>query len=117
MGSSIGADGAADGCAWLNEQEPGYCQEALSLSPGDFLVVPYEEAVQKRGQSQPPVAAWCLVDENEVAFCNKASEAGNTKFKAVEIPNGQHGNMMLRLGLTPDAMQTILGFLAQTVGP
>ena len=29
IGSSIDADGAADGYAWLNEQEPGSCQEAL----------------------------------------------------------------------------------------
>jgi hypothetical protein len=117
MGSSIGADGAPDGCSWLNEQQPGSCQGALSLSPGDFLGVPYKDAVQKMGQSQPPVAAWCLADENEIVFCNKASEAGNTKFKAVEIPNGQHGNMLLRPGLIPDAMQTILDFLAETVGP
>jgi len=110
-------DGALDDCAWLKKQEPGSCQGALSLSPGDFLDVTYTDAVQKLGQSQPPVVAWCLVDENEVAFCNKASEAGNTKFKAVEIPNGQHGNMMLRPGLTPDARQTLLDFLAQTVGP
>jgi hypothetical protein len=75
------------------------------------------DAVQKMGQSQPPVAAWCLADENEIVFCNKASEAGNTKFKAVEISNGQHGNMMLRPGLTPAAMQTLLDFLAATVGP
>ena len=117
MGSSIGADGAPDGCAWLNEQEPGSCQGALSLSPGSFMDIPYPVVVQTLGENQPPTAVWCLADEQEFGICESAEIADNPAYQDFMIPGGQHGNMMLRPGLTPDAMQTILDFLAQTVGP
>jgi hypothetical protein len=117
IGSSIGADGAADGCAWLNEQTPGACQGALSLSPGDFLNASYTQAVQSLGAAQPPVAAWCLADENEIIFCNQAGSAGNPEFQTLEIRSGQHGNMLLRPGLNPLPLQLILDFLTETVGP
>jgi pimeloyl-ACP methyl ester carboxylesterase len=116
IGSSIGADGAIDGCAYLAEQQPGSCQGALSLSPGDYLTVVYREAVKSLGEAQPPVAAWCLADEFEVEFCNAASDVGNTKFNPVEIPNGGHGNFQLRPDLEPLPMQLILDFLSQMVG-
>ena len=59
IGSSIGADGAIDGCAFLNEQKPGSCQGALSLSPGSYLNLPYIEAAGFPGHS--PTASGCLV--------------------------------------------------------
>jgi len=117
IGSSIGADGAIDGCVFLNEQQPGSCQGGLSLSPGDYLEMSYRESVKALGEAQPPVAAWCLADQNEIGFCNAASEAGNSGFKPVLIPDGEHGNMLLRPGLEPLPMQIILDFLSETVGP
>ncbi len=110
IGSSIGADGAVDGCLWLNQQTPGACKGALSLSPGDYLNVPYAEAVKELGEINPAVLAWCLADENEIDICNAAAP-GNQNFKSILIPNGQHGNMLMRLGLVPLPMQTILDFL------
>jgi hypothetical protein len=115
MGSSIGADGAIDGCAFLNEQKPGSCQGALSLSPGGYLTIPYKNAVKNLGESQPQVAAWCLGDEREIGICNTAADEGNAAFQAHEIPGGQHGNMLLRPELEPLPMQLILEFLLQTV--
>ncbi len=116
IGSSIGADGAPDACAWLNEQQPGSCQGALSLSPGGYMDIPYPDVVQQMGQSQPPVAAWCFADETEIGICNAASEAGNPAFRAIEIPGGGHGNFLLRPDLDPLPMQLILDFLGETVG-
>jgi putative intracellular protease/amidase len=69
------------------------------------------------GQSQPPFTDWCLADENEIGICEMAEVVGNPAYQTFMIPGGQHGNMMHRPGLTPDAMQTILDFLAQMVGP
>lgn len=116
IGSSIGADGAPDACAWLNEQTPGSCKGTLSLSPGGYMDMPYPEVVQKFGESQPPVAAWCLADENEIGVCDAASNAGNPAYRGFMIPDGQHGNMLLRPNLDPLPMQLILDFLAQAVG-
>lgn len=117
IGSSIGADGAVDGCAWLNEQHPGSCQGALSLSPGGFLGIPYPEAVQQLGANDPATAAWCLSDENEQEICDAANGAGNTAFKAFLVPGGSHGNRLLSPGLDPLPIQIIIDFLGETVGP
>ena len=68
------------------------------------------------GQSQPPVAAWCLADENEVGICEMAEVVGNPAYQTFMIPGGQHGNLLLRPRLEPLPMQLILDFLAQTVG-
>ena len=117
MGSSIGADGAIDGCVFLNEQQPGSCQGALSLSPGNYLTISYAEAVKSLGENQPPVAAWCLANEQEFGICEAAEMVGNPLYRDFMIQSGQHGNMLLRPGLEPLPMQLILDFLAQTVGP
>ncbi len=115
VGSSIGADGAADACFWINEQKPGTCKGALSLSPGGFLGISYADAVGKLGKEQPPVAAWCLADSSEIGFCNMAKQAENPAFRAIEIANGHHGNLLLVPEAKPSTMQTILNFLAEVL--
>jgi hypothetical protein len=117
IGSSIGADGAPDACAWMAENHPGVCQGALSLSPGHYLDIPYPQAVTALGAAQPPAAAWCLADENEIAVCNGAIDSGNQAFQPFEIPGGSHGNWLLSPDLDPQPMQLILDFLAGAVGP
>jgi hypothetical protein len=117
IGSSIGADGAPDACAWLNEQTPGSCQGALSLSPGGYFDISYPQVVQDLGEDQPPVAAWCLVDETEIGICESAEAAGNPAYQFFMIQGGGHGNFLLRPNLDPLPMQLILDFLSDTVGP
>lgn len=116
IGSSIGADGAVDGCMFLNEQNPGACQGALSLSPGGYLTIIYKEAVRMLGENDPATTALCLADESESFICEDAIGAGNTAFEAYEIPGGQHGNRLMRPDLDPLPMQLILDFLLETVG-
>jgi predicted esterase len=116
IGSSVGADGAPDACAWLNEQQPGSCRGALSLSPGNYMNIAYTDVVQTLGSSDPPVAAWCLADENEYAICQAAEGSGNPLFLEYLIPGGSHGNRMLNPDMDPQPMQLILDFLAETVG-
>ena len=116
IGSSIGADGAADACERINEEFPGTCQGSLSLSPGDFLEVSYSDVVSKMGNSNPPVAAWCLADESEYGVCKAAEGASNPAvYKAFLIPDGSHGNMLLRPDLDPLPMRLILDFLEETL--
>jgi hypothetical protein len=111
IGSSIGADGAADACFWINEQKPNSCMGALSLSPGGFLGIPYNQAVKKLGEEQQPKAAWCLADASEIGMCNMAKNAENPEFRAIEIANGHHGNFLLVKQAEPSTMQTILDFI------
>ncbi len=110
IGSSIGADGAADSCLWLDEQKPDACKGALSLSPGSFLGKSYPGTAQKLGELAQPAAVWCLADEKEIAVCNSAANL-NPTMKALLIPDGEHGNELLRPGLTPSPMESILDFL------
>jgi hypothetical protein len=117
IGSSVGADGAPDGCAWLNEQQPGSCRGTLSLSPGNYLDIPYPQVIETLGRDQPPVTAWCLADENEFGMCQVAEDSANPAYRDLLIPGGQHGTRMLRAGLEPLPMQLILDFLAETVHP
>ena len=112
IGSSIGADGAPDGCAWLNEQYPGSCRGALSLSPGGYLGIPYSDIVGELGENDPATAAWCLADENEYAVCEMGDAAGNTAYMSYQVPGGSHGNRLLQPDLEPLPMQLILDFLA-----
>ncbi|PKN97023.1 MAG: hypothetical protein CVU42_17545 [Chloroflexi bacterium HGW-Chloroflexi-4] len=45
IGSSVGGDGAADGCLYLNNQHPGACQGVLSLSPDSYLTLDYDDVI------------------------------------------------------------------------
>ncbi len=116
IGSSIGADGAVDACAWINSQKPGGCRGALSLSPGDFLEISYSETVKQLGELTEPVPAWCFADEKEISFCNAAEQMGNDLFHKIEFPRGGHGNHLLSRLVKPSAMEGILDFLKITIG-
>ncbi|MBM3150672.1 MAG: hypothetical protein FJZ96_00465 [Chloroflexi bacterium] len=114
IGSSIGADGAADGCLYLEEQVPGSCKGAASLTPGDYLTLTYSVVVERLGEMQPPVPAWCLTTTEEAAFCHQIVAPN---LKVVVHQDAQHGNFIMVPEAEPLGLQTILDFLAETVGP
>ncbi len=113
IGSSVGADGAPDGCAWLNKEKPGSCRGALSLSPGDYLDIPYSDVVKELSESEPPVPVWCLAGPSEFKDCEVGEHPG---YQAFNIPDGEHGTMLLSPGLDPLPMQLILDFLMEATG-
>lgn len=114
IGSSIGADGAADGCAWLNREQPGACKGAISLSPGSYLTLAYADVIKELSEAQPPVPAWCFgANGAEEAFCRAAGEYPS--YQAYGFPAG-HGNYLLVPGLDPLPMQLIIDFLHLALG-
>jgi hypothetical protein len=115
IGSSIGADGAVDGCLHLQNSSPGVCKGALSLSPDSYLNITFDQAVTELGQADPPIPVWCLAAPFQFAPCKRAEKSGNTAYASFEIPNGQHGTSMLRPGLNPLPMQLILDFLDEVL--
>jgi len=115
IGSSIGADGAVDGCLYLQNLYPGACQGALSLSPDSYLTLRYDKVITELGQADPPIAVWCLAAPFQFAPCKRAENTGNTAYASYEIPNGQHGTSLLRPDLDPLPMQLILDFLDEVV--
>lgn len=116
LGASIGADGAADGCLYLNSQRPNFCLGALSLSPGDYLTVLYADAVSTLGAESPFKPAWCLfaqADAPSAAVCNAAQGENYTRF---EFPGDAHGMMLISPEIEPNPLELILDFLAQVLG-
>ncbi len=116
VGASIGADGAADACAALNEEFPNSCQGAFSLSPGDYLTVPYAEVVSRLGKETPPKPAWCFYAEKDVPSAKVCQEAQGENYRSWRYAGEAHGMMLVAPDITPAVLPLLLEFLAQTVG-
>lgn len=111
VGASIGADGAADGCAWLNAQGAGACLGAFSLSPGDYLTVPYAQAVTDLGAGQSPKPAWCLYAVEDKASADACKGIREANYRAVEYTGKAHGMQLIAPDLQPSALSLLIEFL------
>jgi dienelactone hydrolase len=117
IGASIGADGAADACAWLNDQPSGAtCVGVISLSPGDYLTQDYVTAVQSLEEDSPPVPAWCFYGIADGPSRNECKSATGSAYQAFEYPGENHGMFLLIQNLEPLPMQLVLDFLYQVTG-
>jgi dienelactone hydrolase len=104
IGSSIGADGAADSCARFP------CVGVLSLSPGSYLGFPYNEAVGLLGESGIP--AWCVASEGDYESFPTCNGASGDNFKSITYPGSAHGTAFLMDGEAPqDIGQVLLDWL------
>jgi hypothetical protein len=117
LGASIGADGAADGCAWLNAQSgKSRCLGALSLSPGNYLTLPYADAVKSLGAEQPAKPAWCLYAEKDAESVTACTSASGANYRVVSYPGTPHGLMLVDPTVEPSVMQLILDWLKLSLG-
>jgi hypothetical protein len=116
IGASIGADGAPDGCTWLNGMYVNSCLGALSLSPGGFLTLPYREAVTALGAEQPPKPGWCLYAKSDSDSRRACENAEGENYLAYEYEGDMHGMVLIQPGLEPGALDLILEFLKLTFG-
>ena len=116
IGASIGSDGAADGCAYLNQIHPDACKGALSFSPGNYLSINYEEMVKELGTESDPKPVWCLFalsDPESAAVCGYIREDNYTPYPYsldVIFSNG-HGMNLIAPGQDPDPLKIMLEFL------
>jgi len=123
IGASIGADGAIDGCLWLNQQtDVGRCTGALSLSPGGYLDMPYEVAVSdliSLATAQEPdakLAILCLAsdgDPESAPTCRAASGAG---YEMIMHPGSAHGMELIDPATEPNTLTVVLDFLERVFG-
>jgi len=116
VGASIGSDGAADGCTWLNGQFPDACLGAFSLSPGDYLTVPYKDAVSALGAEQPPKPAWCLYSEGDSESVRACEAASGNNYRSIKYAGDNHGMYILQPDVKPSALQLMLDFLKLAFG-
>ena len=113
FGASIGADGAPDGCAWLNENAGGGCLGALSLSPGSYLTVPYSEVVEKLGAETPPRPVWCFFSSGDTPSAETCQSVSDDHYRMVEWQGGGwHGMELIDPARDPNALVLIMDWLA-----
>jgi len=115
VGSSIGGDGAVDGCLHLHQKYPGSCKGAFSLSPNNYLNIKYERVIEELGKTDPPISVWCVAAPFQFETCKRAQLKGNPAYMAYQIPDGSHGTGLLRPGLEPLPIQLMLDFLDTTL--
>jgi hypothetical protein len=116
IGASIGADGAPDGCSWLNVEAGGNCLGSFSLSPGDYLTVPYAEVVNTLGAEEPPKPAWCLYSEADGPSAGSCQAASGDHYRTFSYPGNLHGMRLIDPDVEPGAMGLMLEFLQLTFG-
>jgi len=116
IGASIGSDGAADGCVYLNQVHTESCKGALSFSPGNYLMVNFGEMVKELGAASNPVPVWCLYAESDLesaSVCGNITENNYTPYSYssdVIFSNG-HGMNLITPNVDPDPLEKILEFL------
>ena len=117
IGASVGSDGAIDGCAYLNQIHPDACNGALSFSPGNYLMIGFEEMVKELGAASDPKPVWCLYAESDpesAAVCGNITEDNYTAYPYspdVIFSNG-HGMNLIVPNQDPDPLELVLKFLA-----
>jgi dienelactone hydrolase len=116
IGASIGADGAADGCVWLNATYPDSCLAALSLSPGGYLTIPYRDAVDALGAEATPKPAWCLYAEGDGDSKRACEDARGDNYTPLKYSGNYHGLMLIAPEVEPGPLGLILKFLQLTFG-
>jgi hypothetical protein len=90
IGASIGADAAVDEC---NEG----CVGAISLSPGSYLGVLYDEALAELREAQNP-AVLCIASEEDgmcAETCRQGESVGLSDYRVHIYEGNVHGNALL----------------------
>ena len=115
-GASIGADGAPDGCLWLNEQAPGSCQGGFSFSPGGYLSLDYSQVVAGLETFDPAVPVWCLYAEGDKASAEACRSATGDLYQSFGYSGSGHGIELIGPDIEPNTLQLLLDFITQTIG-
>ena len=116
LGAGMGADAAADTCAWWNTDHPGACDGTFTVNPGSYLGITYGEDVAELGAMEPTVPVWCVaLSPTMLGLCQGADETDNSAYTTVGIKDTGSGKEVFTPLAIPDPMQTIIDFLAATV--
>jgi pimeloyl-ACP methyl ester carboxylesterase len=108
FGASIGADGGVDGCVPNGVRDPA-CKAAIAASPGDYIGVPFADAVGMAGDL--PIACFAAEGDGESADACKAGEAvGAANYQSFIFSGGWHGMQMFGLPDDPDLLTFVLDF-------
>ncbi|BBB49293.1 alpha/beta hydrolase family protein [Pelolinea submarina] len=109
IGASIGADGAADGCLYLNQTAPGSCKGAFSISPGSYLTEVYADVVKQL--AVPAVCVYAPSDASAVAACADVQADNYTAYKI----GSAHGMDLIDPQVQPNPLDLILELIRDSL--
>jgi len=121
-GASIGADGAVNGCAWLNAQKgKGLCLGSAPLSPGSYLGIPFPSAVGPLQNEQPSKPVWCFAAEGDRESAPTCNAAQGTTYRKLIYAGNRHGMALIDPSVKPkdvdaNALQLMLDWLKVSLG-
>jgi len=121
-GASIGADGAVDGCAWLNAQKgKGLCLGSAPLSPGGYLGVPFANAVAQLQAEQPPKPVWCFYSEGDRESAPARNSGPGAAYRKIAFAGSKHGMFLLDPNVKPkdlnaNTLQLMLDWIKASLG-
>lgn len=121
-GASIGADGAAHGCAWLNAQKgAGVCLGAFPLSPGGYLTLPFAAAALPLQNETPPKPVWCLYGEADNESAPACKSATGKTYRAIAFAGKSHGMSLIDPTIKPkdanvNTLQLMLDWIKTGLG-
>lgn len=120
VGASIGADGAADGCLYLNSLSQGACKGAFSLSPGNYLILDYPQVIEDLNSVSPAVPAWCIYSEDDAESFKVCDGINASNFKGIVYESGTvsgfpHGMNLIQPSINPNPLLLMLDFLDSVI--
>jgi hypothetical protein len=111
IGTSIGADGAADSCFWYNDLYDHGCLGALSISPGSYLTVPYVDAVATLESQTSPKPAWCFYGVSDTESSITCQSTTGELYQTFEWEESPHGMELIDPDMEPRTLELMLDFL------
>jgi len=115
VGTSIGADGAVDGCLMYNQENGDGCLGAMSLSPGNYLLLSYQETATKLVVGGAQV--WCIAGEDDMLSATTCRSVNMPGYRQTLIKGGAHGIGMLDPKIEVNVLQSLLQFLDELLTP
>ncbi len=88
IGSSIGADAVVDSCGTI-------CKGALSLSPGGYLNIPYDQAVATFNDASDRPSILCIASEGDRESAPACQSASGEHYQSIMYPGSLHGTEFL----------------------
>jgi len=109
-GASIGADGAAYGCSWINQNGLGLCGGSFLLSPASLLTLPFEEVAGDLLNHNPALPVYCLLglrDDASVETCSDLPGLNVVDYGYIE----NHGMELIQPGVDPHPLDLLQEFI------
>ncbi|NPV57932.1 MAG: hypothetical protein HPY76_14855 [Anaerolineae bacterium] len=117
IGTSIGADGAVDGCGLAPNmgalEQP--CLGVMPVSPGSYLELEYPAFAKMLLQGGTQQIT-CVAPEKEATQEDGCLSFEGEGYLTEIVPNGEHGIYLANPAVSPDLLTIMLTFLGDVLG-